>query len=234
MTTQAISAVVGSGTFSRTFTDTATDGQWTGNILTDSIASTNLGLVMPNQVIDHVQVNYAAGACLWRIQSSQSLLVKRYGYASLDTFSCWESSTMQPYTVQPDDILVVYPLPVDTTANQTNALAWITTTRGFEAFGATDIPNATGTALKTLVNDQTLGDYAFNAVLRSITVQVEDAAAVDKIEVIDQTGGVVWTGFGGQRLPTAGGTSLYYNFMADGLNIPILKGYNVKVYTVSP
>ena len=234
MTTQAISAVVGSGTFSRTFADTATDGQWTGNILTDTVAETNLGLVMPNQMIDHVQVNYAGGACLWRIQSSQSLLVKRYGYATLDTFSCWETSAIAPYTVQPDDILVVYPLPVDATVNEANVLSWITTTRGFEAFGATNVANNTGTALKTLVNDQTLGDYAFNASLRSLTVQVEDGAALDKVEVIDQTGGVVWTGFGGQRLPTAGGTSLYYNFMADGMNIPILKGYNVKVYTVAP
>jgi len=233
MTTQAIEAVVGSGTFSRTFSDTATDGQWTGNILTDTVAETNLGLVMPNQTIDHVQVNYTGGACLWRIQSSQSLLVKRYGYASLDTFSCWESSMIAPYTVAPDDILVVYPLPVDGTANEANALAWITTTRGFEAFGATNIADNTGTALKTLVNDQTLGDYAFNATLRSITVQVQDAGRLEKVEVIDQTGGVVWTGYGGQRLPTAGATSLYYNFKAEGLGIPILKGYNVKVYTVA-
>jgi len=42
----------------------------------------------------------------------------------------------------------------------------------------------------------------------------------------------VWTGYGNSRLPTAGATSMYYNFMADGLGIPILKGYNVKVYTV--
>ena len=34
--------------------------------------------------------------------------------------------------------------------------------------------------MKTLVNDQTLGDYAFNASLRSITIQADDATAVDK------------------------------------------------------
>ena len=44
MTTQNISAVVGNGC-SPTFSDTATDGQWTGNILTDDVAETNLGLV---------------------------------------------------------------------------------------------------------------------------------------------------------------------------------------------
>jgi len=233
MTNQATSAIVGSGTFSRTFTDTSTDGQWTGNILTDTVAETNLGLVMPNQTIDHVQVNYTGGACVWRIQSSQSLLVKRYGYASLDTYSCWESSMIQPYTVQPDDILLVYPLPVDGTPNEANALAWLTTTRGFEAFGATNIADNTGTALKSLVNDQTIGDYAFNATLRSITIQVQDAGRLDKVEVIDQTGGVVWTGYGNARLPSQGATSLYYNFKAEGLGIPILKGYNIKVYTVA-
>lgn len=234
MTTQDITAVVGSGMFSRTFSDTATDGQWTGNILTDDVAETNLGLVMPNQTIDHVQLEYTSGACLWRIQSSQSLLVKRYGYGTMDGYSCWESSMIQPYTVQPDDILVVYPLPQATAATQGNVLAWVNTTRGYEAFGAEDVASGTATVLKTLVNDQTLGDYAFNAALRSITVQAEDEASIVKVEVIDQVGGVIWTGFGNQRLPTDGGTSLYYNFMADGMNIPILKGYTLKVSIVAP
>jgi len=229
MTTQAISAVVGSGMFTRTFTDTATNGQWTGNILTDDVAETNLGLVMPNQAIDHVQVNYTSGACVWRIQSSQSLLVKRYGYASADGYSCWESSAIPPYVVQPDDILVVYPLPQATAPATANALAWINTTRGYEAFGAQDIANQAATEIKSLVNNQTLGDYAFNASLRSITIQVEDESALDKVELIDQVGGVIWTGYGGYRMPTAGGTSLYYNFMSEGMGIPILKGYTLKV-----
>ena len=110
MTTQSITATVGSGSFSRTFSDTATDGQWDGNIMTDDVAQTNLGLVMPNRMIDRVQVEYTAGSCLWRIQSSQTLLVKRYGFASQDGYSCYRSNAIAPYTVQPDDILVVYPL----------------------------------------------------------------------------------------------------------------------------
>jgi hypothetical protein len=198
------------------------------------VASTNLGLVMPGQSIDHVCVNYTGGACLWRIQSSQSLLVKRYGYASQDGYSDYPSSMIPAYVVAPDDILVVYPLPQSVVATSANVLAWVNTTRGFEAFGATDVPTGTATVLKTLVNDQTLGDYAFNATLRSITIQAEDDAAVTKVEVIDQVGGVIWTGFGNQRLPAAGATSLHYNFMADGLNIPILKGYTIKVTTLAP
>ena len=234
MTTQNISAVVGNGMFTRTFSDTATDGQWTGNILTDDVAETNLGLVMPGQTIDHVQLEYTGGACLWRIQSSQSLLVKRYGYGTLDGYSCWESSRIPAYTVAPDDILVVYPLPQASAAGEGNVLAWVNTTRGFEAFGVEDVASGAATVMKTLVNNQTLGDYAFNANLRSITVQLEDEAQVVKVEVIDQVGGIIWTGFGNARLPSDGGTSLYYNFMADGLNIPILKGYTLKITIVAP
>ena len=229
MTTQAIKAIVGSGSFSRAFSDTATDAQWTGNILTDDVAQTNLGLVMPGQMIDRVQVNYTEGACIWRIQSSQSLLVKRYGYASLKGYSCWESSKIPAYQVAADDILVVYPLPLDATVLQANVLSWVTTSRGYEAFGVTDAISGTATEMKTLVNNQTLGDYAFNATLRDITVQVEDGSSVDEVELIDQVGGVIWTGYGGYRLPSLGGKSEFYNFMADGMGIPILKGYKIKV-----
>ena len=229
MTTQAVTATVGSGMFSRTFSDTATDGQWTGNILTDSVANTNLGLVMPGQNIDHVQVNYSAGSCLWRIQSSQSLLVKRYGYASQSGYASWGASKIQPYTVAPDDILVVYPLALDTTIAEGTVLGWVRTTRGFEAFGAKDIQDGTATVIKTLVNNQTLGDYAFNASIQGITLQAEDGANITKVEIIDQTGGTIWSAVGGPRMPTAGGMNPFWNFEAMGLNIPILKGYTLKV-----
>jgi len=229
MTTQGITATVGSGMMSREFTATATDGQWDGNILTDSVANTNLGLVMPNRMIDRVAVQYEGGACIWRIQSSQTLVVKRYGYANKDGYTCYESTVIAPYTVQPDDILTVYPLPVNIGAGTANILAWVQTSRGFEAFGKTGAATGTAETMKTLVNDQTLGDYAFNANLQTITVQCQDDALIDKVELIDQTGGVVWTAFGNARMPTAGGTNAYYNFKAEGLGISILKGYNLKI-----
>ena len=56
-----------------------------------------------------------------------------------------------------------------------------------------DVVSGAATVMKTLVNNQTLGDYAFNANLRSITVQLEDEAQVVKVEVIDQVGGIIWT-----------------------------------------
>ena len=61
MSTQAIVATVGNGTMSRTFSDTATDGQFDNNILTDDVAQTNLGLVMPTATVNNVAVEYTAG-----------------------------------------------------------------------------------------------------------------------------------------------------------------------------
>jgi len=232
MSTQAISAIVGSGMMSREFTANATDGQWSGNILVDSVASTNLGLVMPNQTIDTVQVQYSAGACIWRIQSSQTLLVKRYGYASKSEYGCWESSKIPAYKVAPDDILTVYPMPIAATTT-TNVLAWVQTSRGFEAFGGANIAQKSSTEIKTLVNQQSIGDYAFNATLQGVTVQANDNKKILEVQLFDQTGGLIWRGKGGVRTPAAGSTQMYYNFSASGMGIPILKGYSLKVVTNS-
>jgi hypothetical protein len=232
MTTQAIAAVVGSGSLAREFTDTSTDDTWNGNILTDAVAGTNLGLVMPGRMIDHVQVTYEAGACIWRIQSAQTLVVKRWGYAVKAAHADWAGAAIPAYTVAADDILVAYPIAA-APAGQTDCVAWVMTNRGHESFGANGIVDDTATELKTLVNTQTLGDYAFNAVLNGVTIQAEDGATVKEVQVIDQTGGQVWVGYGGKRLPTAGASNAYWNFKADGLSVPILKGYTLKVVTVS-
>jgi len=229
MSTQAIKDVVGNPSMSRAFTATATDGQFQNNILVDEVASTNLGLVMPNATITNCQVNYSAGSCLWRIQSSQTLLVKRYGFATKNTQSCYATASIPAYTVQPDDILTVYPLAENNTANKGTVLGWLQTTRGFEAFGATDVTSGTETEIKTLVSGQTIGDYAFNASLQGITLQAEDGGVIDKVEIVDQVGGIVWTGYGGPRQPAQPAKSAEYNFQAGGLNIPILKGYAIRV-----
>jgi len=229
MTDQTVTASVGNGVFSRTFTDSATDGQWSNNILTDDVAQTNLGLVMPLRTINNVAVKYTAGSCIWRIQSSQSLLVKRYGYGVKEGNVCYESSMIPAYTVQPDDILTVYPLAVDTDPNESTVMGWIQTSRGFESFGAAGVLLTVPTEIKTLVNGQTIGDYAFNATLQGITLMAEDAGSISKVEIIDQVGGTIWTGYGSPRMPTAGGKNAQYNFKSMGMNIPILKGYAIKV-----
>ena len=120
-------------------------------------------------------------------------------------------------------------MALDTTIAEGTVLGWVRTTRGFEAFGAKDIQDGTATVIKTLVNNQTLGDYAFNASIQGITLQAEDGANITKVEIIDQTGGTIWSAVGGPRMPTAGGMNPFWNFEAMGLNIPILKGYTLKV-----
>ena len=44
-------ATVGNGQYARTYSDVATDGQWTGNVLLDDLASNNLGLTQAGQVV---------------------------------------------------------------------------------------------------------------------------------------------------------------------------------------
>ena len=229
MTTQAITACVGNGNMSRTFAATATDGQFQSNLLQDDVASTNLGLVMPNTTINNCQVEYTAGSCLWRIQSSQSLLVKRYGFATKAGQACYGSSMIPNYQVAPDDILTVYPLAENNTANKGTVVGWIETSRGFEAFGATNMTSGTATEIKTLVSEQTIGDYAFNATMTAVTLQAEDGNSIAKVEVVDQVGGVIWTAFGGPRMPAQPAKSDMFNFQAIRLNIPIIKGYSLKV-----
>ena len=229
MSTQAIKAVVGNPSMSRVFSATATDGQFQNNILIDEVASTNLGLVMPNATISNCQVNYTAGSCLWRIQSSQTLLVKRYGFATKERQSCYATARIPAYTVQPDDILTVYPLAENGGAGKGTVLGWIQTSRGFEAFGSSDMTSETATEIKTLVSAQTIGDYAFNATLQGITLQAEDGAIIEKVEIVDQVGGIIWTGYGGPRMPNMPAKSDEYNFQAGGLNIPVLKGYAIRV-----
>ena len=128
MTTQDVSAVVGNASMTN-FQSITTDSQWDGNSLTDSISSQPLGILMPNVTIDRVQVHYNGGACAWRIQNAVTLAVSRSGWGSVETLTCNSSSMIPPYRISPNDILVVYPLPVDATALQTNALAWLTTSK---------------------------------------------------------------------------------------------------------
>lgn len=229
--TQTIKAIVGSGAMTREFSATATNGQWSGNILVDSVASTNLGLVMPNQTIDTIQCAYEKGGALFRIQSSQTLMQKRYGFASKLGYSCWASSKIPTYKVQPDDIINVFPVPDAGTGS--NAIAWATTTRGFESMVALNVADNTDTELKTTTNNQSIGDYAFNATMTGLCIQITNGKPLYSVEIIDQTGGVIWKAFGANRTPADGGSiNQLYNFEAKDMKIPILKGYTLKIKTI--
>lgn len=233
MTTQAVKATVGSGTFSKIFTLTATDDQWDGNSLTDSISNQPIGILIPRATINNVNMTYTEGLCAWRIQSAQTLQVKRLGFANKLGYSCYESSMVAPYAIAPDDILSVYPLPLDATASQSNCLAWVKTSKGTELFEAKDIPDATSTAMTTVVNNQSLGDNQFGTTLREIMVQAEDGATVNQIDILDNSGAVVFTALAGPRGNDVGSRSNMYNLHVEGLAIPIGRGFSLKVTTTS-
>jgi hypothetical protein len=210
---------------SKIFNASTTDDQW--SVLTDTIASTNLGILIPNQTLTFAQAQYEAGLAAWRIQSATTLQVSRYGLGVLDGQECFMTSQIQSVGVRPDDIISVYS-KAPATGTSCNVLAWISGTKGFELFEAT-ATNDTATALTTVINQQTLGDNMFNSQVQRIWVQAQDGASVDKIEFIDEMGGVVQTIQGGERGATASSQSNMFNLYAFNLAIPVGKGWSVKV-----
>lgn len=232
MTTQAIQATISNARMGKIFSKTATDDVWDGNTLTDTLSGQQIGILMPNTNINRVQLQYAGGLCAWRIQNAQSLVFQRYGFGMKDGLACFSSSAIAPYTINPNDILTAYPLPVDA-AGKTNVLAWVKTTKGVELFESKAVENATATEMKTVVNEQTLGDSMFNSTLGSVHVQAQDGSTVDTVEVIDNSGGTVLTLFGGVRGESPGSMSLQYQLKADGLALPIGKGFSLKITTTA-
>ena len=233
MTTQACTAVVGGPSQSKTFSKTATDGQWSGNVMVDTLSSQNLGLIMPGATIDNVCVQYNEGSAIWRIIASQSLIIRRWGYASKEANADRSECAITPYSVALDDILEIYPQDLDSTSNQSSVVAWVTTSKGFMDFGGTDIVDGTATEIKSLINSQGIGDVFFGSTLTAITVQAGDGERVANIQIIDSAGGTIFTANGGNRLPTAGGYSTQYNLLIENVAIKIEKGYTLKVTTVT-
>lgn len=233
MTTQATSITVGNGSMSKIFTDTSTDGVWSGNVLTDSLSSQSIGLIIPNATITFAQAEYEAGCMAWRLQDAQTLRVSARGWGVKAGQNCFSSSMIRPVRVNPNDILTVFPLPSDTTVSESNALAWITTTKGTELFKAENVVDSTATAMKTAVNDLTLGDAFFNSRLLSFSVQCEDGCRLDSVQIIDEMGGVVHTIQGNVRGQSPASRSNAYNLSVDGLGITVGKGWSFKIITVS-
>lgn len=233
MTTQATSITLGNSSMSKIFTDTSTDGVWSGNVLTDSISQQSIGLILPNAMLTFAQAEYEAGCMAWRLQDAQTLRVSARGWGVKAGQNCMSDAMIPPVRVNPNDILTVYPLPVDSTANETNALAWVTTTKGTELFKAQNVVDNSATAMKSAVNDLTLGDAFFNSRLVKVSIQLEDGARLDKLEIVDEMGGVVYTAQGNVRGVTPSARSNVYNLMVDGLNIAVGKGWTLRITTVS-
>jgi len=199
----------------------------------DTLSSQNLGLIMPGATIDSVAVQFTEGSGIWRIISSQTLKIKRWGYcndlANVDNAEC----KIPVYALAPDDLLEVYTQDLNATSNKSNVLAWVQTSKGFDAFGLTAITDSTATEILSLLNSQSIGAQFFDSTLQAVTVQAGTGERVTSIEVLDSSGGTQFTAYGGNRLPTAGGYSTQFNLQVSGMAIKIEKGSVLKVTTVT-
>lgn len=227
MTTQTAAVALSNNSMSKMFTATVTDGVWSN--LTDSLSGSNLGILIPNAMINRAIGTYAGGLGAWRIINAQSLAVSRRGWLSPSGFSCYSSGAIPTHRVAPNEIVQAYTQPLDATANQSNVLAWVTTTKGVELYEALDVVDSTLTEMKTALQDQSIGDAAFNSTMTGLSIQVEDGGQLIGVSIYDSAGGLIWNLPANYRMPAAGGTSAYYNFEAEGLAIPIGKGFTFKV-----
>jgi hypothetical protein len=232
MTTQGIVAFAGNKNMSRAFSDTATDGQFSGNLLLSSNASQNIGLEMPAIKISFLSMTYTAGVGLWRIQDSNTLRTERYGFCSKVGYVCHTETKIPTYQIKPTDLLQVYPRAVNGTSNDSEVLGWVMTQKGPEPFGCTTASDGTLTEVKSLISDLGLGDYAFGQKLISAQFQVEDGASLVSMAILDATGGTVFQQTGNVRAPSAGSTSTQVNISAM-LDIPVQKGWTMKIAVTS-
>ena len=228
MSTQAVSITLGNPSMSKIFTATVTDQLWSLPLL-DTISQQNLGILTPNAVYNWAQSEYAAGLMAWRIQRSDNLAVSRRGFGVLAGQNCMSEASMPPTRISPTDILTVYALPSAELLGTSNVLAWINTSKGTELFGVNDALNDTATEMKSVINSMTLGDSFFNSTMFSITIQCQDGATLDKVEILDAQGGVQWTALGNKRGTGPASRSNEYNLMVDGMGLSITKGYSIKV-----
>jgi len=228
MTTQGVEITVGNSSMSKIFTDTSTDGQWSGNVLTDSIAGQSLGILIPNATLTYAQAGYNSGAMAYRIQNAQSLRVSARGFGVLNGQYCMSESSIGPVRVNPNDILTVFPVPAAAGA-ASNVLAWVETTKGTELMQAVEADDGAAVPLTTAINGQTLGDAFFNSTLRSVKVQVQDGHSLTQVQVVDEMGGIVMTLQGGFRGASTASRSNEYNLYTSGLGIGIGKGWSLKV-----
>jgi len=226
MTSQLSTSSIGNNSVSRLFTVTGTDGQY--NNATDTVSSTALGLALPGVTINNVQSTYAAGLGVWRIISSQTNVIKRQGFMSQVGYSNPSEGMIPAYQIQSDDLFQVYTDIADATANQSTVLALVTSSAGVEAFTATNIIDATSTALTSLISGLGVGDLLFGKTVQQVAVQEEDGGTLSNITFIDAAGGTQYTGFGSRRLPTAGGQSNLTNGVFN-VGIAVQKGWALKV-----
>jgi len=230
MTTQAVSAVVGNARMSRVFSATATDGQY--NNTTDSVTSTAIGLTLPNVRIEYICGTYAGGAALWRIISSQTNVVKRQGICSVAGLVDPSQCMITPYVVASDDLLQIYSVVVNGTANKTNVLGLITSNRGVEPFLSMTTANNTLTPMTSIISGLGIGDLLFGAVLQNVSISCEDGASLTNITLVNAASGTDITQQGSVRGGTVGAMSLSMNGSFN-MAYPVQKGYVLNCTTIT-
>ena len=220
---QTVTAYVNTANHGKIFSVNADESSW-DNPMIDTIGSNDLGQVMAGSVITNLSVVYTAGTAIARIQDRNTLAVKRTVTGSKAGTTDFSQTKIKPYRVMPNDILVCYAQAVDSTANQSSCLAWLTLGSQKIAFGGKDIVDATATEVKSLVNENSLGTY-YNQNLTGIEVMMEDGAALSLVTIIDPTGGTVIS------IPatTRDAGHYYFNLQATGLSIPVQKGTVFKI-----
>ena len=113
MTSQAVTGGVWGKAGGRDFSATSTDGSFT-NAMTTVTGSAQLGEAMKNQTIDHICIDYAGGASVWKIVNRVSQQVQRQGFCFVTYQSDPSQANIPAYTVQLDDILQVFTVAVPT------------------------------------------------------------------------------------------------------------------------
>jgi len=233
MTTQTVVANVGNASMMKAYADSATDDTFAANIMLDAISSQPLGILQPGSRIDRVNVLYTAGLCAWRIQRTDSLQVVRHGWGAKSPYNDPREGFMAPMVVNPKDTLQVYPRAVDSTAGDTACLAWVTASGKSELFAVTTSADNTAASLVQTETGQTIGDTFFGSTITHIEVQCEDGASLVSLDVIDNTGGTIYTQRGGIRGAYVGAMNLYTNIDCDNLSIPVAKGFDLQVKTTT-
>ena len=224
MTTNVIGAAITGKQVGKIAADTSTDGKWDGNNLLEAISGAQVGLAMNGAVIDSITVSYTAGAALWRLQDINTLQVYRSGVGSKIGNVNPKGQPIEPITINNNMILQAYPVAVNTTGGDSEVLAWVTTSKGKEAFSCTTSADATLTSLTSIVSGEELGTF-FGNVLQGFQIQCEDGATLNQVSIIGADGGTLWAGFGTVR--DAG--HYYLNMDEEGLAIPIVKGMKLQV-----
>lgn len=110
MTTQATTASVFASKGGRSYSVTATDGQW--NRLVSDTGSAQLGFAQTNEIASMIQLTMAAGLGAWRVRNSVSQVTKRVGFAFEVGGSgpAPYSGAIPTFSIAQDDVLEIYTL----------------------------------------------------------------------------------------------------------------------------